>query len=72
MNSNPHTLALARFPNLANVKVIVIFTITTIIQELKQNAQAINNNLCETGIGYYAKLCYFSDIVRKVKAFVSL
>ena len=27
MNSNPHTLALARFPNLANVKVIVIFTI---------------------------------------------
>ena len=27
MNNNPYTLALARFPNLANVKVIVDFTI---------------------------------------------
>ena len=29
MNSNSHTHALARFPNLANVKVIVNFTIIT-------------------------------------------
>ncbi len=27
MNNNPHTLVLARFPNLANVQVIVDFTI---------------------------------------------
>ena len=34
MNNNPPTLALVRFPNLANVQVIMVFTINSILSYL--------------------------------------
>ena len=37
MNNNPRTLALARFPNLANIQVIVVFTINCIYLLIQLN-----------------------------------
>ena len=33
MNSNPNMLALARFPNLANVQAVMVFTITDFLKK---------------------------------------
>ena len=58
MNNNPHILALARFPNLANVQVIVVFTILIYVSEfMLENSDGVAQVALFKGVGIPFEFC---------------